>query len=79
MATTIEAEDKFDLAGCPTISARTLILAGRDDRFYSPALFEETAALVPSSRLRLFDRRGHVTVMTDPGFRYQMVTFLCTS
>jgi hypothetical protein len=43
------------------------------------ALFEETAALVPSSRLRLFDRRGHVTVMTDPGFRQEMATFLLAS
>jgi pimeloyl-ACP methyl ester carboxylesterase len=76
MATTIEAEDAFDLAGCPAIRARTLVLAGRDDRFYSPALFEETAALIPSSKLRLFDRRGHVTVMTDPDFRQEIAAFL---
>ena len=36
MAVTIEAEDDFDLARCPPIGAPTLILAGRDDRFYSP-------------------------------------------
>src|SRR4051812_32980644 len=43
MATTIEAEDGFDLALCRTpIRAPTLILAGRDDRFYAPELFGET-------------------------------------
>jgi pimeloyl-ACP methyl ester carboxylesterase len=79
MATTIEAEDEFDLVACPAIRARTLILAGREDRFYSPALFEETAALVASSRLRLFDRRGHVTLMTDPRFRQEIAAFLLAS
>ena len=43
--------------------APTLILAGRLDRFYSPALFEETAALIRGSQLRIIDRRGNVTVM----------------
>jgi pimeloyl-ACP methyl ester carboxylesterase len=55
MATTIEAEDGFDLSLCRApIKARTLILAGRDDRFYSPQLFKETARLIPDSELRLF-------------------------
>jgi hypothetical protein len=36
MATTIEAEDAFDLATCGSpIRAPTLILAGSADRFYS--------------------------------------------
>lgn len=76
MATTIDAEDEFDLAACPPIQAPTLVLAGRDDRFYTPALFEETARLIPNSRLRLFDHRGHVTVMRDPGFRQELAAFL---
>jgi pimeloyl-ACP methyl ester carboxylesterase len=47
MATTIEAEDGFDLASCPVpIAAPTLIVAGRDDRFYSAALFRQTAQLI---------------------------------
>ena len=76
MATTIEAEDEFDLRACVTIQAPTLILAGREDRFYSPALFEETASLIPHSTLRLFHGRGHITVMRDPQLRRELSTFL---
>ncbi len=43
------------------VRAPALILAGRLDRFYSPALFEETAALIPGSQLRIIERRGHVS------------------
>jgi pimeloyl-ACP methyl ester carboxylesterase len=77
MATTIEAEDGFDLALCPAaIGARTLILAGGDDRFYSPALFEETARLIPGSELRVLPGRGHITVMSDGRFHAQLAAFL---
>lgn len=77
MATTIEAEDSFDLARCSTaIRAPTLILAGRDDRFYSPELFAETARLIPDSDLRLFDERGHITVMRDSRMRAALDSFL---
>ena len=76
MATTIEAEDAFDLARCPPIRAPTLILAGRDDRFYAPELFEETAALIPGAVLHVFPRRGHITVMRDRGFRPALTSFL---
>lgn len=77
MATTIEAEDGFDLAACETaITAHTLILAGREDRAYAPELFHETARLIPDSDLRLFDGRGHVTVMSDPGFGPALSEFL---
>jgi len=44
------------------IRAPTLILAGGADRFYSRELFVETARLIPRSRLRVFERRGHFTV-----------------
>jgi pimeloyl-ACP methyl ester carboxylesterase len=77
MATIIEAEDDFDLAACHTpIAARTIILAGRDDRFYAGELFEETARLIPGSELHLFEGRGHITVMSDPGFRRSLAAFL---
>src|SRR4051794_15441529 len=68
MATTLEAEDVFGLAGREPIRAPTLIVAGGRDRFYTRELFEETAALIPGSRLRIFARRGHVTVTADPRF-----------
>jgi pimeloyl-ACP methyl ester carboxylesterase len=76
MATTIEAEDAFDLAACPVIQSRTLILAGADDRFYAPALFEETARLIPGSELRLVAGRGHLTVMSDRDARSALASFL---
>ncbi len=76
MATTIEAEDGFDLAQCRTVQARTLLLAGRADRFYTTALFHETVRLIPNSRLRLLDGRGHITVMRDPRFYREVTAFL---
>jgi pimeloyl-ACP methyl ester carboxylesterase len=76
MATTIEAEDAFDLAACPVIRARTLILAGADDRFYNPELFTETARLIPGSALRVVPGRGHITVMSDRGARSALASFL---
>ena len=54
MATTIEAEDAFDLAKCERpITAPTLIVVGREDRAYSPELFEETARLIAGSDLQM--------------------------
>jgi pimeloyl-ACP methyl ester carboxylesterase len=77
LATTVEAEDGFDLATCSTpVTAPTLIVAGRDDRFYSPALFEETAHLIPGSRLHLVSGRGHITVALDPSFTPTLAAFL---
>jgi pimeloyl-ACP methyl ester carboxylesterase len=77
MATTIEAEDDFDLAHVRTpIARRTLILAGRDDRFYARELFEETARLIPGAELRLIGGRGHITVMRDRGGQAALKAFL---
>ena len=76
MATTIEAEDAFDLAECPAIRAPTVILAGGDDRFYSPDLFAETARLIPGSRLRVFEGCGHVTVGRHPEWPSEIERFL---
>jgi pimeloyl-ACP methyl ester carboxylesterase len=77
MATTIEAEDAFDLARCAgTIRAPALILAGAADRFYGRELFAETERLIPGSRLRLFEGRGHVTVTMDRGWGPEIERFL---
>jgi pimeloyl-ACP methyl ester carboxylesterase len=77
MATTIEAEDAFDLAACrEAIRAPTLIVAGERDRFYTPELFAETAELIPDGRLRPFAGRGHVTVLADPRYAPEVVGFL---
>ena len=77
MATTIEAEDAFDLAACRSpIRAPTLILAGGEDRWYSPELFAETARLIPDSRLRVFEGRGHVTVTRHPEWSIEIERFI---
>ena len=77
LATTIEAEDDFDLARCAApIRAPTLIVGGADDRFYSPSLFAETARLIPNSRLRLVEGCGHITVLRDPHVRRDIAQFL---
>ena len=66
LATTIEAEDGFDLARCEeTIPAPTLIVAGDRDRFYPGPLLDETRRLIPGSVLVKVPRRGHLTVMGD--------------
>jgi pimeloyl-ACP methyl ester carboxylesterase len=77
MATTIEAEDAFDLATCSSpIRAPTLILAGSEDRFYSPELFAETARLIPGSRVRVLEGRGHLTAARDPAWTREIEEFL---
>ena len=77
MATTIEAEDAFDLATCRSpIRARTLILAGSEDSFYSPELFAETARLIPGSRLRVFEGRGHLTAGRHPEWTPEIERFI---
>jgi len=77
LAAIIEAEDGFDLAVCArAIQAGTLIIAGGRDRFYGTDLFRETAALIPQSDLRLFPRRGHVGVTSDPRAQAMIAGFL---
>ncbi len=41
------------------IAARTLVVAGDRDLFYTPALFQETAAGIPDARLILYPGMGH--------------------
>ena len=77
MATTIEAEDAFDLAACASpIRAPTVIVAGSEDRFYRPELFAETARLIPGSRLLVLEGRGHVTAARDPGWSREIGRFV---
>ncbi len=77
MATTIEAEDAFDLASCASaIRAPTLLLVGSEDRFYSPELFAETARLIQGSRLRVLDGRGHITVTMQREWSREIEAFV---
>ncbi|MGI8571898.1 MAG: alpha/beta fold hydrolase [Solirubrobacteraceae bacterium] len=76
MATTIEAEDEFDLAGLPTVQAPTVLIAGGRDRFYDQELFGQTADLIPECLLHIYPKRGHVTVLSDPRAVAQVHGFL---
>ncbi|MBX5440454.1 MAG: alpha/beta hydrolase [Solirubrobacteraceae bacterium] len=77
LAATLEAEDGFDLAACPRpIRAPTLIVAGDRDADYPRAVLEETARLIPGSRLLLRPRRGHATALFGPAFTRAVVGFL---
>jgi pimeloyl-ACP methyl ester carboxylesterase len=67
LATTIEAEDNFDLRACAApIQAATLVISGGRDRFYPMTLIEQTTALIPSSRMVLEPEHGHMTVTGVP-------------
>jgi pimeloyl-ACP methyl ester carboxylesterase len=64
MATTIEAEDAFDLASSRSpIRAPTLILAGGEDRFYSPELFARRGSRSSTSTWRT----GRTSASRSPG------------
>jgi pimeloyl-ACP methyl ester carboxylesterase len=76
MATTMEAEDEFDLARLPTVRAPTLLVGGGRDRFYGGELFEETARLIPGCVLEMHRERGHITVLSDPRAIAQIRGFL---
>jgi pimeloyl-ACP methyl ester carboxylesterase len=77
MATTIEAEDGFDLAACDSaIAAPTLLVAGGRDVFYERELFDETARLIPGSRLSVHERRGHATVTMRRDVGPEILRFL---
>jgi hypothetical protein len=50
-------------------------MAGRDDRFYSAALFGQTAQLIARSHLHLISGRGHITVTRDRSFTPAVAAF----
>jgi len=57
---TIEAEDQHAFRDrLVEIVAPTLVIAGDEDPFYTPALFQETASGIPGARLILYEGMGH--------------------
>jgi len=76
LATMIDAEDRFDLATLPTISAPTLLIAGGRDRFYGLPLFQETASMIPDCRLEIYPGEGHMSVMSRRAAVAQVLGFL---
>ena len=72
---TVEAEDRHcfrDRLG--EITAPTLVIAGSADPFYTPLLFQETAAGIPDSRLVLYEGMRHPA--RGRRFRRQVAAFL---
>ena len=65
MLIVIAAEDRFDAASqLHRINAPTLIVAGDRDRYYTPALFRQTAKAIPGAGLRLYPGKGHASIAT---------------
>jgi pimeloyl-ACP methyl ester carboxylesterase len=77
MIATIRAEDAFDAGPrLGEIRVPTLVIGGDRDRFYSPALFHETAEGVPDGHLRLYAGRGHGRTLTDRRLGPDVLGFL---
>ena len=72
----LEAEDAFDLSLLPPIAAPTLILNGGRDQFYERSVIDETHRLIPRSRLSIYPRRGHITVVSDKAALAEAISFL---
>jgi pimeloyl-ACP methyl ester carboxylesterase len=77
MLATIHAECGFNVyASLSEITAPTLVIAGEDDRAFSPEQFRATADGIPNAKLVLYRNRGHVTAMFDPCFGRDVTAFL---
>ena len=76
---TVAAEDVFDATPeLHRITAPTLLVAGGRDRFYTPALFQETADRIRGARLALYQHKGHAGVITHQAAIREIVAFLRT-
>lgn len=72
---TVEAEDQFSFREhLVRITAPTLVVAGERNPFYSPALFQETAAGIPHARLISYPGMGHPA--SGKQFRRDVLAFL---
>lgn len=72
---TIETEDQHAFKErLSEIKSPTLVVAGVDDPFYTPALFRETAAGIPHARLALYEKMRHPAMGKQ--FRRDVQAFL---
>jgi pimeloyl-ACP methyl ester carboxylesterase len=77
MLVVADAEDDFDLTNrLGEITCPVLVVGGDRDGFYSPDLFEETAAGVPDGRLVLYPGVGHLGVMRSERLVGDVLDFL---
>jgi len=54
-----------DFARC--IRVPTLVIGGTADQFFGPAVFEETAALIPQATVKLFEGETHMLPIERAG------------
>ena len=75
--TELEAELAFDSrAVLPTIRVPVLLISGGSDRFFPPAVVDETAALVPDCTVVRYEGRGHLGTGTDKRVARDLLAFV---
>ncbi len=75
--TELEAEVSFDSrAVLPTIRMPVLIVSGSRDRFFPPAIIEETAALIPDCTVVRYEGKGHLGTGTDKRVPRDVLAFV---
>lgn len=73
----LEAEVTCDSrAVLPTIRVPVLIVSGSRDRFFPPAVIEETAALIPDCTVVRYEGKGHLGTGTDKRLPRDVVAFV---
>lgn len=63
----------------PTIPVPVLLVCGDKDNFVSPALYEETARLIPDSTLTVYRGKGHLGTLSDPRLASDILAFAARS
>jgi pimeloyl-ACP methyl ester carboxylesterase len=64
LAVTIDPPDILDRLGA--VAVPTLVLCGREDRGYPPAVSERMARAIPGARLEWIEGAGHLSVLERP-------------
>jgi pimeloyl-ACP methyl ester carboxylesterase len=73
----LEAEVSCDSrAVLPTIRVPVLIVSGSRDRFFPPAVIEETAALIPDCTVVRYEGKGHLGTGTDKRVPRDVLAFV---
>jgi pimeloyl-ACP methyl ester carboxylesterase len=76
MIVTIEAEDAFDVGErLDEISAPTLVIGGKRDRFYPTELFRKIARGILNARLVMYADRAHGGTFADRRFARDVIAF----
>jgi pimeloyl-ACP methyl ester carboxylesterase len=74
---TLDAEDTFDLSSrLPEVKIPTLVVGGANDRFYTAALFEATAAAIPNATLAIHRGAGHIGTQGNRRLVRDILSFL---